>query len=470
MRIVPAALVLSVGLSLQACAPLMKTPYRTPDLSVPQGWQYGMAHANASTEVTQRPGRWWTNFNDPALERLVEEALRRNSDLAMAAITVRRAQLQAGLTDRNALPSLTASLGKNASRNASGDEPSSRSYSISGTAGYEVDLWGKLARQREAAQWSLQATEEDRKSAALSLTGTTMTLYWRLAYLNQRTASSGQSIAHAQKALDIAQVKYRAGAVALLDVIQAEQALAAQRAEAAQLVHQQIEARNAFALLFDGPPGKLFSELPQVPDGPYPAIDPGLPAQLLARRPDLQAAELRLRELLAAADANRVNFYPSLSLTGSLGSSSAALVNLLRSPAVSLGAGIALPFIQWQEMQLNLRLSEADQERAVIQFRQAFYRALGDVENALSMRAQQAVQAEYLAEALAAARKAERIAEVQYRAGSMPIKSWLDAQESRRAAEVALAGNRLERLTGYVNLYLALGGDASLPTPVSANP
>ncbi|HEX7634997.1 MAG TPA: TolC family protein, partial [Noviherbaspirillum sp.] len=377
------------------------------------------------------------------------------------AVAVRRARLQAGLTARNALPQVNASAGVNDSRNLRGDTNASRSYSTSAGVSYEVDLWGKLSRQREAAQWEAQATEEDRKSATLSLIGTTMGLYWKLGYLNQRIVLSVQSIGYAQQALSMARVKYEAGAITLLDVLQAEQALASQRADLAQLKHQREESRNALALLFDGPPGKSFAEPQQVPDGPYPSIDAGLPARLLSRRPDLQAAELRLRQALASADTSRMNFYPSISLTGNLGSGSAALVSLLSNPAATLGAGLALPFVQWQEMKLNGRIAQADYERSVINFRQAFYRALGDVENALSQRKQLAEQADYLDKTLATAYKAERIAEVQYRAGSVPIKTWLDAQESRRSASSAVAANRLDRLIACVALYQTLGGDAS---------
>lgn len=446
-----------IALVLSGCAPLGKTPYATPPLPAPDAWRHGTAQAAA---VPARD-HWWRDFQDPALTALVEDALRRNNDLAAAAIAVRRARLQAGLTDRNALPQLSAAAGAGAGRNLRGDADAARSYSASAGMAYEVDLWGKLSLQRDAAQWAAQATEQDRQSAALSLIGTTMGLYWRAGYLNERIALGAQSIiGHAQKALDIARVKHAAGAIATLDVLQAEQALASQHADLAQLEYQREENRTALALLFDAPPGTSIPEPGQLPDSPYPAIAAGLPVHLLSRRPDLRAAELRLRETLAAGDASRMGFYPVLALTGSLGASSPALLSLLRNPAAALGAGLALPFIQWQEMKLNAGIARADHERAVVAFRQAFYRALGEVENALSRRRQLAGQADFLDQALATALKAERIAEIQYRAGSVPIKSWLDAQEARRSASTMAAANRLERLAAHAALYQALGGGA----------
>lgn len=452
------------ALFLSGCAPLGQTPYVTPALALPHAWRHVPEQAapdGASAAPSQ--AQWWRNFNDPALESLVAEALRRNGDLAAAAIAVQRARLQAGLTARNALPQVNASLGASGTRNLRGDPTASHSYSASAGASYEVDLWGKLSLQRDAAQWAAQATEQDRRSAALSLIGTTMGLYWKLGYLNQRLALSTQSIDHAERTLRLARVKYDAGTAAQLDVLLAEQALASQRADLAQLRHQQEENRNALSLLFDGPPGKVFAEPQQVADGPYPAIEAGLPASLLSRRPDLQAAELRLRESLAGTDIARMSFYPPLSLNGNVAGGGAALSSLLSNPAAALGAGLALPFLQWHEMKLSGKLARAEYERAVIAFRQVFYRALADVENALSMRQQLAEQAAYLDMALATAHKAERVAEVQYRAGSVPIKAWLDAQESRRAASIAAAANRLERLSACVALYQALGDDGAAP-------
>ncbi|SFV13884.1 TolC family protein [Pseudoduganella namucuonensis] len=455
------ALVALGALVLSGCAPLGKTPYAAPPLPAPDAWRQGAGPAAAAAARDH----WWRDFQDPALAALVEDALLRNNDLAAAAIAVRRARLLAGLTDRNALPQPSVTVGAGAARDLRGDAGATRSYSVSAGMAYEVDLWGKLSLQRDAAQWAAQAKEQDRQSVALSLIGTTMGLYWRAGYLNERIALAAQSIGHARQALDIARVKHAAGAIATLDVLQAEQTLASQHADLAQLEYQREENRTALALLFDAPSGVPLPEPEQLPDGPYPAIDAGLPVHLLSRRPDVRAAELRLRETLAAGDASRMGFYPALSLTGSLGAGSPALLSLLRNPAAALGAGLALPFIQWQEMKLNAGIARADHERAVIAFRQAFYRALGEVENALSRRQQLAGQADYLDQALATARKAERIAEIQYRAGTVPIKSWLDAQEARRSASTMAAANRLERLAAHAALYQALGGGAAVSPP-----
>ncbi|MCD0505773.1 TolC family protein, partial [Bordetella petrii] len=186
-----------------------------------------------------------------------------------------------------------------------------------------------------------------------------------------------------------------------------------------------------------------------------------VPADLLGRRPDLRAAELRLRQALAQTDATRASFYPPLMLTGSVGSASTALGNLLQNPVGVLGAGLTLPFLNWNQMQLNIRVSETEYELRVVQFRQALYQAMADVENALSARTQFAEQAGLLEQSLDAARQAEDLYEVRYRSGAVSLRFWLDAQEQRRTAEIERDQNTLDRLLNQVGLYQALGGDVS---------
>jgi NodT family efflux transporter outer membrane factor (OMF) lipoprotein len=326
-------------------------------------------------------------------------------------------------------------------------------------------LWNKLGSQREVARWEAMASEQDRQSTRLALVATTARLYWQLAFVNQRLAANTQSIGYAQTTYQLVQMQYRAGAASGLEVAEAQQALASQQASQSALQQQAVEARTALALLLDSAPGsQAVSNPATLPAGELPALQAGLPASLLARRPDLRAAELRLRESFTRIDATRASYYPALSLTGSLGTSSAQLTNLLQNPVAALGLGVTLPFLQRTNMQLSIKVSETQYEEAVINFRQTLYTALGDVDNALSSRQQLAQQAARLQESLQAARTAERLYEARYRAGAAALKAWLDAQEKRRSTDIALADNRLARLNSQLALYQALGGDAE-PTP-----
>ena len=457
-------LALAALLMLGGCASTFNALFRTPALKIPAQYTQDSAVSMPVTPATDGTP-WWTRLNDPVLDQLVAEVLARNNNLAAATIRVRRAQLQAGLADRALQPALAGSASTGARRSLESDATSARSSGVTLSASYEIDLWNKLGSQREVARWEALASEQDRQSTRLALIATTARLYWQLAFVNQRLAASTQSIGYAQTTYQLVQTQYRAGAASGLEVAEAQQALAGQQASQSALQQQAVEARTALALLLDNAPGSQAASNPAaLPSGDLPALQAGLPVSLLARRPDLRAAELRLRQSFTRIDATRASYYPALSLTGSLGTSSTQLTNLLQNPVAALGLGVSLPFLQRANMQLNIQVSETQYEEAVLNFRQTLYAALGDVDNALSSRQQLALQAARLQESLQAARTAERLYEVRYRAGAAALKAWLDAQEKRRSADIALADNRLARLNNQLALYQSLGGDAE-PTP-----
>ena len=464
-----AAFLAALVLLVAGCGGAQTTPYATPKVTMPAQWQTANSSSPAAAEknaeaktalgvTTDTLAQRALGFKDPELGRLLALALKRNNDLAAAAIKVRQARLQAGLKADALYPTASAEVGGSYTHNLESGV-NDNSHSASGTLSYELDLWGKLARERDMAIWEAEATEEDRQSAALALLGTTAELYFQIAYLNERIGLGQQSISRAEKSLELAQVRHRAGADSSLDELEARRSLANLQATQKDLLRQLAVKRTAMAILFDGPPEGIATDPKRLPRGPLPEVEEGLPASLLGRRPDLRAAELRLRQALANVDVERTSYYPTLSLTGTLGSTSSALLEVVKNPVASLLANLSFPFLQWNEMQLNIKLAKAEYEEAVINFRQTLYEALKEVEDALSSRQYYAAQAASYQDALAAAGLAERRYETRYRAGADTMQVWLDAQEARQNADASLLSNRLDRLTNYLILYQALGGE-----------
>lgn len=438
---------------LTGCGLWNRTPYQRPQVAIPTHWAQTPGNLAAGLDP------WWLECRDQVLSQMIAEALVRNTDLATAAIKVRKARLQAELAGSDRLPSLQVTGNASHSHNLRGQSSENNLFSATTASSLAADLGGNLASAEAAARWQAMATEEDRLNVALALSGSVAKYRWQIGYLNQRIELSLASTDYARRTLELVQVQKAAGAATALDLLEAERNLASQEASHSTLLQQRVEVRNSLAILFDQPPETItFSELTNLSRQLLPEVAVGLPAELLARRPDMRAAEARLRASLADTDATRASFYPTLTLDGRMGLSSTQLSSLVQNPLGSLAADLALPFVQWRDMRRRIDISEADFEATTLSFRRALYTAFTEVENGLAARANLLVQGEQLEIALRAAQKSEALYQVRYREGGSALKNWLDAQENRRQAEIAVAENRLKQLENHIALVIALGG------------
>lgn len=448
---------MSLPFLLIGCAASVKTPYQSPEISLPSAYETPQNITGLNAQ--QWSDQWWTLFNDVQLNQLVNEVIAKNSDLALAGISLKQARLQARLTENQQGLRVGSSVSTGHSIELNSGNDSARGLSLSGNVSYELDLFGKLANQTEASRWEALATEQDLQATAQSLIATTCNLYWQLGYLNERMAAAQESLNTSNKLLGLVQTQYKAGAVSGLEITQAEQAVQSQQANLSQLRQQIFETRTAIAVLLHQPVQQLNIQEPKVlPTIQLPQIAAGLPAELLARRPDLQASELRIRKALSTKDSTKASYYPSISLTGSLGTSSTSLTELLKNPLLTLGANLSLPFLQYNDMQRNLEISELEYERVVINYRQTLYKAFADVENALSNRIEVSNQVMHQQKTLELAARSAYLNEVRYRNGSIALKNVLDAQESVRNAQISLSQIRYNQYNAYVQLMQVLGG------------
>ncbi|WP_206952218.1 efflux transporter outer membrane subunit [Trinickia acidisoli] len=425
--------------------------------STPAEWGAASAPLGTSPPSLRSPAEpsaapWWRTFADVKLNAVIEEALARNADLAIAAIRVRRAQLEARLADAETAPRAELTGSANAERVHT-------SARVNGTVSFELDLWGKLAARRDEAIWRAQASEADREAAASALIATTAKLYWRIGYANESIVLGKGAIADALRTVALVDVRVAAGAASPLDAAQARQQLARARAEQAQRWRAREVQRNALALLLGGPPETRGHEPANLSVAFIPQVPARLPALVLARRPDLRAAERRLRAQLARVDFARASIYPSITLTGELGTRSDVLMRTLQNPLGSIGAALALPFVQWNTVRLQAALSEHEFDEVSLEFRKQLYRALADVEDALAAKTQ--LDAEWLEheQAFADAALAAALARTRFERGATDVAPLLDAQRAARAAELDRTKNQLARLENRIDLFVALGGD-----------
>ncbi|MFB2681628.1 efflux transporter outer membrane subunit [Shewanella mangrovisoli] len=450
---------------LSGCGALMRSDFEPPALQVPEQWQHTQVNDPVNGQVSLDP--WWQKFNQPELNQLISQVLSSNNDLTLATLTLQKARLQAGLARDDLYPQLSSNNTASVNKPLDGGS-SSKAFQANLSVSYEVDLWGKVSANIDQTQWTALASLEDRESTAQSLVATTASLYWQIGYLHQRIELSNKSIEHSRQTLALTQRQYASGAVTELNVLESQRSLAGQEASHSQLLQQLVEAENALAILLNRVPGQVAVEIKQLPDSAVPEIGVGIPADLVGRRPDVKAALYQLRSALASKDATYASYFPSLSLTGSVGESTSELKELLRNPMGSLGAGLVLPFLQWNQMQINNDIADIDYQSAIVSYRKTLYSAFEDVDNAISAKQQYAYQGEKLEQQFSAAAQAEAIYESQYRHGAIGIQNWIDAQENRRSAEAALLENRYNQLTAQATLYQALGGSDIAP-PIADN-
>ncbi|WP_372513745.1 efflux transporter outer membrane subunit [Serratia fonticola] len=448
------SLAILLPLLLGGCGSLTKSDYQRPMLSVPAEWRV----QDTGSGYLQHTDHWWDNFEDPQLSMLIGRALTSNNDLAIAGIQLQQARLAAGLTDTNLTPDVSVTGSANNSKNLRNNTTPTESYSTTLSLSYELDLWGKLARAREQSQWQVEATEQDRQNTALTLIGNTAQYYWQIANLNQKIKQQQTGLEISQQTLALVQSRYASGAAGQLDLLQAKQSLLNRENAYRTLQQQREENRNALAILFNRSPTDRQAERSSLDINQDVPIAKVLPVEVIARRPDVKAAEGRLRAALAGSDVQRLSFYPSLSLAASLGSASSIFSQWFSDPVRTLGANAALPFVQWNTVQLTIEKSNLDVKQAAIVFRSQVYNALADVDNAMSQRLSYQQQKINQQQNLQLSQQRLVLARSQYQAGAVSFQSLLDAEDDLLTIETNLSDLQYNYLNATMKLWLALGG------------
>ena len=442
-------LFLAALLLLAGCSAMTRSDYQRPMLSLPTGWP-------TMTEKETENG--W-RFNDPRLSRVIEQVLESNNDLAAAAITLQQARVAAGLTRTNVTPDVRASGSVSNSKTVRQGTPAQESYSGGIAIAWELDLWGKLARTREQSEWQAMASEQDYHATVLSTIGTTAQLYWRIALYNQQIRNQRDGLTISEQTVQQVASWFNAGKVGQLDVLQAQQALLERKNQLRTLVQQRQNTRNALALLLNRPAEQHADESIALDVHQQVAISRATPLRAIAQRPDIQAAESRLRAALAGYDAARLQFYPALSLDASLNAGSQVFSQWFRDPILTTGAALALPFIQWNTRQLTVEQADLATKLAAVAFRSTAYAALAEVDEAMENRLSADEQRARLLQSQALSQRRLSLTENRYRAGAVDFQTLLDAQDELLTTENALAQIQYDYLYATLQLWLAQGGD-----------
>lgn len=411
--------------------------------------------------------QWWKLFHDPALDQLVDKALGNNADLLAAVARMEEADALMRETGAALLPEVKLEAGATRSRFSTttatpmppGAPMLRDNRRAALTTAFELDVWGRLRRADESARAQALAGVYARDTVRLSVAALVSTSYLGLRALDVQVAAATDSQASHEASLKIMQSRLAGGLVSPLELHQVENALAAAQAQLAGLRRQRALMEHQLALLTGQPeltlaPGDL-SQLP-VP----PAPPPGLPSSLLEARPDIRQAEETLIATNAQIGVVKAALFPSLSLTGSLGSESRALTNLFSSAsgAWSLGLGLSMPLLDAGRHGAQVDQATARQRQATAAYQKTVQSAFQEVRDALvSVRENtQAEQAQ--ATRLASSSKTLQLMRARYEAGYSAYAQVLESQRTVDEARQAHAGSMQARLVATVELFKALGG------------
>ncbi len=446
-----AAMLVSL-LALQACAgPYRSAPGDAQVMSPPQ-WRMGQQASRPVSDL------WWQGFEDPALDRLVELALKNNDDLKVAAARIEEARAQLRLTDSQRLPSLGLGATGASSRsvNAFGVGVDQEQGQLALSSSYEVDLFGRLHQSTQAARADLLATEEARDVLRISLIATVVDGYIGIRALDSRLSIVRDTLEERGRERDILHRRYVAGYASLLDE---QQAIAAYEAAARLLPATQralSERENALSVLVGLLPGKIERDAAVEPSSLI-AVPASLPSELLRQRPDIAEAETRV----AAADhrlgAARAAFMPQLQLSASGG---AAVSTLLTNPITifNLGGSLLAPLFEGGALHAQQDAAIARRDQAAYSYRAAVLQAFREVEDAMAAVEYVSSEADTARRQVSANQSAYQAAKRRYDAGYSSYLDQLDSERSLLGARLDEDDLRFQRLTAIVTLYRSLGG------------
>jgi NodT family efflux transporter outer membrane factor (OMF) lipoprotein len=444
---------IAVALAIGGCA--TTSPVLEPNVTAPAAWNEAVDSAPPVT------ADWWKTFGSSELQSLVDEALKGSPDLAIAVERVRQAEAQVRVAGASLFPSLNLGFGSSASATRSdGRTVNNQGSSTTLSASYELDVWGRNAAGVRGAEASLQATRYDRDAARLTLIAGVADAYFEVVSLRGRVNVARENLAIAERVLNLVSARARNGAVSSLDVARQQATVLSQRAALLPLEQLERQTLAALAVLVGRLPEGFDVQAHSLADLAVPAVNPGLPAELLVRRPDLAAAEAQLAASNANLSAARAALLPSIQLTGSAGVASGALLAVLGGPAssVALGASILQPIFDAGRLKGQVTIAESRERELAETYRKAILTAFADVEKALAATSRLSLREQLQSQVEERSREALRLAEVRYREGADDLLTVLDAQRTLFAAQDELAQIRLDRLEAAVAFYKALGG------------
>jgi outer membrane protein, multidrug efflux system len=464
-------------LLLAGCA--IGPDYRKPETASPPAWMVDMQQAKDTANTA-----WWEQFNDPALNDLIDTALRENYDLRIATARVEEYYGRYGATRADLFPQIGYGASANrtqvSEKSVLGGTPGAGTphniYQAQFSASWEIDLWGKVRRATEAAQADLMSAEDFRSGVILSLVTSVATAYVDLRSLDQQLEIAQQTAKGREESVKLFEIRFKGGNISEMELSQVRSEYYVALAAIPDLEKRVRQQENLINLLLGRNPGpiargKIINEIA------LPIVPAGLPSDLLVRRPDIRQAEQQLIAANARIGVAKAQYFPSISLTGFFGSASTELSDLFTGPAGawSYAGMLAGPIFTAGKIKGSVKAAQAIQQEALFGYEQAIRNGFREFEDALIDQDRTRVQLDAQAKQVAVLATYARLARLRYENGYTSYIEVLDAERSLFNGQLSYAQTQDTLLRALVNVYKAMGGGwvveadklSQQPTPVS---
>jgi len=451
----------ALAIALVGCS--LQPTYERPAAPVAPTYPAGAAYKNIAADRPAATDIGWRDFmKDARLQRLVGIAIENNRDLRIAALNIAQLEAQYRIQRANLFPAVDATASNTAmGSQVGGRTVTTHTYSAELTASWTIDFFGRLGSLKDQALQQYFATAQAAKATYLLLVSQVADQYLTLLAADELLAVTERTQAAAQQSYDLAKLQFEAGTGTELSLRQAETVVEQAKANYAAQVRARAQAENALVALIGQPlPADLPPATPLGAQAFLTDISAGMPSDLLFRRPDIMQAEANLRAAYANIGAARAAFFPTIDLTGSLGSTSSALAKLF-SAGTSVWTfvpSIAMAIFDGGARRATLDVAEIQKDSAVAQYEKTIQTAFHEVADGLAARGTYDDQIAALEREVRAQRVALELSELRFRTGVDSYLSVLTAQTNLYTAEQLLVAARLNRLTNLVDLYRTLGG------------
>lgn len=438
--------------------------------NIGDSYQASQADYQKYEEITKQfnvKENWWALYNDAQLNRVVEQALLNNKDLAKAAVAVNRALYNANLVGANLVPTFSGSTSSGAQRRidtsagmtASSTSTSTVSHGGSLNVTYTLDLWRRLADSADAAEWTHKATTQDLEATKLSLINSVVTTYYQIAYLNDAISTTQESIKYYNDISKIMQRRLSQGVADAASVDQAQQSVLSARNSLINYQTQRKTAEQTLRNLLNLKPEEALNiTFPHILKVKNVGVNLNVPVSVIANRPDVKGNQYRLSSAFKNAKATEKGWFPEITLGGSLSSTGNKVGNALHSPVAGGTVGISLPFLNWNTVKWNVKISEADYETARLNYEQSITTALNDVDTnyfaftqAQSAFANQQKTFNYN-------KRITQYYRNRYNAGVSELREWLNAANTEKTSQLAILQAKYSLIQAENAVYSSMAG------------